>query len=415
MATSAGRKKFVILGGSYAGISAAHYVLKHVIPSLPDKESYQVVMVSTSLKVVCRPACVRALLSDDMFPQDKLFVNVTEGFDQYAIGSFRFIQGTATELDSKDRAVTVSLPDGTTDKMEFYAVVIATGATTYSPMFSLNPDHEALRASWTVFRKALPTAKNISIVGGGPTSIEVAGELGEYLNGRAWWFQSKLNNPKVPITVYTGAPKILPILRASVALKAEVLLGKVGVKVVKNARVKSVVPEDAGIANAGGKAILTFEGGTTVETDIYITAVGTKPNTTFVPKELLAQDGRVDTNSSTLRVEKAGPRVYAIGDASTYARPAIHNIMAAIPILGANIKRDLLLASGKEASSVATDREFKEDTRETQFVPVGRSTGVGVAFGYRFPSFFVWLIKGRDYWLGSIGNFWGGKQWAKES
>lgn len=413
MATSAGQKKFVILGGSYAGISTAHYVLKHVIPSLPDKESCQVVMVSTSLKVVCRPACVRALLSDDMFPQDKLFVNVTAGFDQYPNGSFRFIQGTATELDSKDRAVTISLPDGTTDKMKFHAVVIATGATTYSPMFSLNPDYEALRASWIVFRKALPTAKNISIGGGGPTSIEVAGELGEYLNGRAWWFQAKLNNPKVPITIYTGAQKVLPVLRPSVALKAEVLLGKVGVRVVKNSRVKSVVPEDAGIAS--GKTILTLEDGTTVETDIYITAAGTTPNTTFVPKELLAQDGRVDTNSSTLRVDKAGPRVYAIGDASTYARPAIHNIMAAIPTLGANIKRDLLLASGKEASSVATDREFKEDTRETQFVPIGRSTGVGVAFGYRFASLFVWLIKGRDYWLGSVGNIWGGKQWAKES
>lgn len=415
MATSAGQKKIVILGGSYAGVSAAHYVLKHVIPGLPDKEMYQVVMVSTSLKVVCRPACVRALLSDDMFPQDKLFVSVTDGFDQYPNGSFQFIHGAASELDRKSRNVTVSLIDGKMDKIDFHAIVIATGSTTYSPLFSLNPDHEALRASWTAIRKALSTAKNISIVGGGPTSIETAGELGEYLNGRAGWFQSKLNNPKVPITVYTGATKILPVLRPSIALKAEGMLGKVGVKVVRNARVKSVVPEEAGIANTGSKATLTFEDGTTVETDIYITAVGTKPNTNFLPNELLAKDGRVETNSSTLRVDKAGPRIYAIGDASTYARPAIHNIMAAIPTLGANIKRDLLLASGKEAGSVAADREFKEDTRETQFVPIGRTKGVGAAFGFGFPSFFVWLIKGRDYWLGSVGGLWAGKQWAKES
>jgi hypothetical protein len=104
---------------------------------------------------------------------------------------------------------------------------------------------------------------------------------------------------------------------------------------------------------------------------------GHKPNTSFVPKELLTTDGRVETNSSTLRVDKAGPRIYAIGDVASYARPAIHIMTEAIPILGANIKRDLLLASGKEESSIGEDRVFKEDTRETQLVVIGKSKAVG--------------------------------------
>jgi len=106
---------------------------------------------------------------------------------------------------------------------------------------------------------------------------------------------------------------------------------------------------------------------------------------------------------------------YAVGAAASYAPPAIHLILNAVPVLCANIKRDLLLASGKEESAVGGDRVFKEDTRETQLVPIGRSKGVGAVMGYRLPSFLVWLIKGRDYWLWTTGDLWSGKPWAKES
>lgn len=174
-----------------------------------------------------------------------------------------------------------------------------------------------------------------------------------------------------------------------------------------------MTPLGAGTDNVSVKATLTLEDGRTLEADIYIPATGTRPNTSFVPQKLLTADGRVDTNTSTLRVDKAGPRVYAVGDVASYARPAIHLILSAIPVLCANIKRDLLLASGPEVSSTDGDRMFKEDTRETQLVPIGKSMGVGAAMGYQMPSFIVWLIKGRDYWLWTTGGLWSGKQWAK--
>ena len=350
-----------------------------------------------------------------MLPQQKLFVNITKAFEQYPEGSFRFLQGTAAELDHADRSVSVNLAAGNTEKLKFYALIIATGSSTPSPLFGLNKNEEFLRTTWTRFRKALPTAKNIVIVGGGPTGIETAGELGEFLNGRAGWFSSSLENPKVPITVVTAGPKILPNLRPSIAARAEEYLAKVGVTVLKKTRVKTVAPDDAGTDNTTAKATLTLEDGKTLEADIYIPAAGTIPNTNFIHQTLKTFDGRVDTNASTLRVDKAGPRIYAIGDASSYARPAIHILTEAIPILCANIKRDLLLASGKEDGSVGEDRIFKVDTRETQLVPIGKSKGVGAAMGYQLPSFLVWLIKGRDYWLWTTDNLWSGKQWAKES
>ncbi|CZR60611.1 uncharacterized protein PAC_10507 [Phialocephala subalpina] len=417
MAQSPSQKNIVVLGGSYGGVSTAHYLLKHAFPQLPDKESYQVIVVSASSEAICRPACPRALISDDLLDQKKLFVNVAKQFEQYPKGSFRFVHGTATKLDHTERVVSVQPKKGTVEEIPFCALVIATGASTPSPLLSLNGDEEFLRSSWAEFRTSLPIAKSIVIAGGGPAGVETAGELGEYLNGRAGWFSSKLANPKVSITVVTSDSKILPALRPAIAKKAENLLAKVGVTVIKNSRVKSVTPEGAGTDRAlvASKATVTLEDGTTLEADLYVAAFGTRPNTGFIDRSLLIADGRVETNASTLRVDKAGPRIYAIGDVGSYARPAVHLIPEAIPVLGANIKRDLLLAAGKEESAIGEDRKFEEDKRETQMVPIGKSKGVGAAMGYALPSFLVWAIKGRDYWLWTTGNLWSGKQWAKES
>jgi NADH dehydrogenase FAD-containing subunit len=160
---------------------------------------------------------------------------------------------------------------------------------------------------------------------------------------------------------------------------------------------------------------VTLDDGDTLGANLYIPATGATPNTSFIHKSLLTAKGQVATNPSTLRVDAAGPRVYAIGDVGSHARPAVHNILNTVPILCANIKRDLLLAIGKEESAVAADRVFKEDKREMQLVPIGKSKGVGAAMGYQLPSWMVWAIKGRDYWLWTTGGLWSGKQWAKES
>ena len=406
-------KDIVILGGSYGGVSTAHYLLKHAIPHLPE---HRIVLVSASSQIICRPACPRALVSDDLLPQDKLFVDISKVFEQYSGDRFKFLHGTATKVDKNSRTVAMVSATDETETINFHALVIATGASTPSPLLSLNRDEVSLRDSWKSFRQALPNAKNIVIAGGGPAGVETAGELGEYLNGRAGWFSSKLSNSKVSITVVTAGSQILPLLRPAIAQKAEAYLAQAGVTVVKNARVQSVVPENTG-TNEGltVPSTLNLDNGTTLEADLYIQATGTKPNTAFLDPTLLTENGRVETNSSTLRVDNAGPRVYAIGDVASYARPAVHLILDAVPILCANIKRDLLIAAGKDDSAAVKDRIFKEDTRETQMVPIGQSKGVGAAMGYQMPSFLVWLIKGRDYWLWTTGNLWSGKQWNKEA
>ncbi|KAJ8124362.1 hypothetical protein O1611_g9278 [Lasiodiplodia mahajangana] len=201
MAIANDKKKIVVLGGSYAGVSTAHYLLKHAVPKLPDPNSYQVVLVSTSSQAMCRPAAPRALISDAMFPQDKLFVSIPKSFSQYASGSFVFEQGTATALDYENRTVSVFLAktddkNGSPElKIGYHALVIATGASTPSPLLGFTRDETVLKSNWAAFRKALPKAKHIVIAGGGASGVEVAGELGEHLNGRAGWLKSTRRRP----------------------------------------------------------------------------------------------------------------------------------------------------------------------------------------------------------------------------
>lgn len=413
------KKNVVILGGSYGGLSTAHYLLKHAIPKLPDPESYRVVLISTTSQTMCRPAVPRALISDAMFPQEKLFVSIQESFSQYTSGSFVFKQGTAIALHHERRMVSVLLfKAGESNNSEltiaYHALVIATGASTPSPLLGFTHDENFLKSSWHSFREALPRAKHIVIAGGGASGVEVAGELGEYLNGRAGWLSPTLSSPKVKITLLSGGSRILPYLRPGIAETAEAYLAKVGVRIVHNTRVVTVVPAGAGVEDVAARAALTLDNGETLRADLYIPATGARPNTSFVPDALRLPDGRVNTDATMLRVIEAGERVYGIGDASAAARPAIHNIISMVPVLCANIKRDLLLAADQSAQVVGEDRVFKEDTRETQLVPVGKSKGVGAAMGIRIPSFLVWLIKGRDYWLWTTGNLWSGKQWMKE-
>lgn len=406
------KKKILILGGSYGGISTAHYLLKNVIPNLSGPSSYEVILVSAASQAMCRQACPRALISDDFFPQEKLFVDIPPMFKKYPSDRFRFLHGTATDVNQTKRVASISLAPGHVEDIEYHALVIATGASTPSPALGLNNDVQQLRNSWAAIRKALPTAKILVIAGGGPAGVETAGELGEYLNGPPRWL-SRPNPPKVDIKIITSTSNILPVLRSEIAQMAEKYLTNVGVTVIKNVRVKKTEPSNSGEDSIAAPTTVTLDNGQIIQADLYIPATGTRPNTGFLDEMLLDSDGRVETNKSTLRVVKAGMRVYAIGDASSFARPTVHSIFQAVPVLCSNIKRDLILSDGGTEAEAGEDSIFKEDTREAQLVPIGRSKGVGAVMSYRLPSFLIWLIKGRDYFLWTTGKLWSGEQWTK--
>ena len=89
--------------------------------------------------------------------------------------------------------------------------------------------------------------------------------------------------------------------------------------------------------DGSGKTYVYLEDGTKMSADVYIPAAGVTPNTEFLPKEWVDQDGYVRANKKTLRVDVAGPRVYVVGDVGDYSKGGILDLMSAMPVFATNI------------------------------------------------------------------------------
>ena len=197
----------------------------------------------------------------------------------------------------------------------------------------------------------------------------------------------------------TADQKLLPGLRPAIAEAAERKLNALGVKIVYNTRVT-----DSSL-NKDGQTVVVLGNGNKLEADLFVPAYGVRPNSSWLPKELLNDRGFLVTNESTLRVDAAGPRVYGFGDVASYSRNIVWDIMGGMPALGVNLKRDLLSFNPANAyeKPKGKDREFKLETKESMIVPIGSGGGVGAIMGWKLPSFVVWLLKGRDFMLGMSG------------
>lgn len=399
-------RNILVLGASYAGLGSAHSILRHVYPALPrdQKVEYKAILVDPSTKWYQRHGSPRAAASADLIPADKIFLDIEPGFKRYG-DAFRFVQGKATAWDPEARAVVIQKADGSGDeRVEYYALVLATGSKTYAPVFSQQGNgYVEVEEALQDMHGRLKNAESIVIAGGGPTAVETAGEVGYMLNGSAGCFSSRPAHQRVDITVITNADKLLPVLKPAVAKQAEKYLNRVGVDVRYRTKVSSTrrLPD--------GKTQVVLHDGTEIAADLYIPAMGVQPLSDYVPAQLKDEMGYVRQNNETLRIDSVGPRVYAIGDVGTASRNTILDIYDQVPVLCANVKRDL-----GAAQPSSQDRVYKPKTSALQIVPIGRSKGVGELFGWTVPSWFVWMIKGRDYMLPQHDTV-NGDKWAKEA
>ncbi|KAK5115413.1 hypothetical protein LTR85_009873 [Meristemomyces frigidus] len=405
-------RHILVLGASYAGLGSAHYFLKHVYPQLPSdpKISYKAILVDPSSKWYQRHASPRAAASPELVPADQVFLDIEPGFKQYG-EVFCFVQGKASSWDPEGRKVVVQRADGAEQTIAYHALILATGTKTYSPLFSLQGTaHTDIQAALRTLHGQLTTAKSIVIAGGGATGVEVAGELGETLNGAAGWFARRPSSIETEITLITNSSTLLPGLRPDIATQAETYLNRVGVEVRYSTKVSSTheLPD--------GRTKIVLHDNEQVEVDIYIPTMGAIPMSEYVPDHLKDEKGYVKQNNQTLRVDAAGPRVYAIGDVGTYSNNRIVDIFNSVPVMETNLQRDLLAAhTDVNARPVGQDRLYVGSKSEDLImIPIGQSKGVGVVYGWKVPSWFVWLIKGRDYMVPKGKANIDGSNWAKE-
>lgn len=385
-------RNIVILGASYGGLSAAHYICRHSLPQLQKSTDakYVLHLVDPSTHFWWHIGAPRAMVSTQEIKHKDSFVPIADGFKQYTSvkDSIVFHQATASSIDTNARTVKLNLSTGGEETLGYYALIIGTGTRSPTPLTTFHGDHTVSMKALDEMNEKLKNAKEIVVGGGGPVGVESAGEIGSHHKGHA------------KITLIAGSDKLLPILRKGLSQKAQKQLENVGVKVIYSVKVSGTEE------SSDGKTIVKLDNGESITADVYLPAVGMTPNTEFLPSDLKQSNGYVKTNPQTLRVDGAGARVYAVGDVAGVDKGGVLNLYNTIPVFGANFNHDML--GGKTA-----EKQYHFKNPETQVVPVGAKTGVGAFNGWSMPGFAISMVKGKDYMLGMIPKITEGKQWSK--
>jgi apoptosis-inducing factor 2 len=396
----------VIIGASFGGIPTAHGLLKQIFPALSvsQKKKYKVVLISPNDQFYWKIGAPRMIVKPEALPLEKLLLPIAEGFKQYLKDQYEFIQAHVTSIDAYAKTVLTS----TNHNIHYDSLVIASGTTFSTPAWSISDGLDALQADLAELHQKIPSATSILVAGGGAVGTETAGELGEAFGG------------KKELTILSGSTQLLPRLHnKSVGKDAEARLIKLGVKVVHGVRVTSYSKTE------DNKTKLILDDGTERVVDVYIEATGDRPNSSFVPKAWLNPSGFVKTDGRTLRLDVPDvENVYCIGTVGSYSDGSVLDIKFAMKALLETFRLDLSGKRETSSSSIASLEPtppgwmawltswvpfygstesgtrkifYKKFQGDMQLLPLGSKQGVGVAFGWKLPSFAIVMAKGRDY------------------
>ncbi len=340
------KTKVVVVGGGFAGI--------RVIRGLSGAPGIDVTLISNQPDFRYSPALYRTATGrrkrESFIPLESLIAGMP---------NVHFVQATASKINRASK--TISTHDGTEYRYDY--CVLALGViTNYFGIpgldefsYGIKSAHEITRLKHHLHSKLIDSQamdQNYVIVGGGPTGVELAAELGSYLKRIAR--AHRVRRSKVSLELIEAAPRLLPTLNPRASRLAKSRLRSLHVRVMTN---KHVGGETAQTLKVDDRSIPT-------QTVIWTAGMSNSPffahNATqfsFDQKKRVAVD-------QYLQVD---PHVFVAGDnASTkyggLALTAVHNATA----IAHNIRR---LSSGKKA------RAYKP-LKPISAVPLGRNRAI---------------------------------------
>ncbi len=387
MNTEAG-KRIVVVGGGFAGIEAARK-LARLVPQA------QITLVSDKTYFEYYPALYKvvtgALPTEVSIPLWMMFdttpVNVIEDRIIDFLPAENQVRGASGSEYGYDYLV-VALGSQTN-----YFGIPGLDALSYN----FRSVHEAIRLKrhlYTLFSDcaAHPADQTklltVVIVGGGPSGVELAGNIGSYLRGLA---RARHIDPKlITIDLIEAAPRILPTLPEAASKRAAKRLARLGVNVLAG---QTLMQEDL--------ESITLKSGA-MKTKTVIWTAGMKINDAFknIPNAALNEKKRIVVDDSLALPNHQN--IFVIGDGAGtphagLAQTAIHNARYVAETISKKIE-------GKKIKPY-------EPKRTAFVVPIGNWWAIFAWKGIRLygiiPALLRQAIDLRYYFsLLSLNRFW---------
>ncbi len=300
-------KNIVVLGGGFGGLHASHSIARGLRANkLQDR--YKVILVDHHSAHVFTPRIYEvAAVPETSVRADAIRNAISFPLRTLAAREhIEFMEGSIVRIDPERRSVYLA-----SQELQYEYLILATGSETH--YFDIPGIEHNARPLKTIedalsIRKAIASLKDaqdsenahVTIVGGGPTGVEVAAEI-------------QMRNPKFQISLLDPHDRILSDFDVRIANIVKERLEKMGVHVVTRERVTRATD-----------TALILESGEKIYFDLLLWTGGVRANkvTNALPFRKSERDAIiVDEFARCQYVKEGSPidrHVYAIGDVAYF-------------------------------------------------------------------------------------------------
>jgi NADH dehydrogenase len=290
------KPRVVILGGGFGGLAAARALHKAADVTVVDRHNYQ-----TFLPLLYQVSTAGLAADHVAYP-------IRGALRKTPV---KFRMGSPISIDHKNKEVKLD----SSELLKFDHLIVALGSVsadfgipgvkeftlgmkTVSEALTIRA--EIMRRFEDLCRFEDDTKLSITVVGGGPTGVEMAGAIAELIRGPLKSDQANAA-AHIDITLIEAGPRLLPPFAPSLSARTKKDLEKLGVKVLLNAAVQEVEHRK-----------IKLKDGTTIASEITIWAAGVKGSDAMAQLNLPTVVNRVAVDP-TMQV-KNYPNVWALGD-----------------------------------------------------------------------------------------------------
>ncbi len=290
------KPRVVILGAGFGGLTAARAMADTADVTVVDRHNFQ-----TFLPLLYQVSTA-GLAADHVAHPIRGALRKT---------GVQFRMGSPISVDHKNKTIKLD----SSEVLHFDQLVVALGSATADfgipgvtehalGMKSVNEAiairAEVMRRFEDLCRFEDETIFSISVVGGGPTGVEMAGAFAELVRGPLKNDQAHAA-AHIKINLIEAGPRILPMFSEKLSARAKKDLEKLGVTVHLNTAVAEIKPRS-----------ILIKGGDALPSEVTVWAAGVKGEPAGAELNLPLVNTRIDVDQ-TLQV-KHYPHIFAIGD-----------------------------------------------------------------------------------------------------